>query len=230
MSRLEQYLSSNARRLCVKGDSNSLLDGFADHFGLEFGSSLEYDKLELNSFNGTGGIERIRVQPGLDLFLLDFSLAQTTLVESHNTPTEIELGFWLRGSNVRYYYDFDEGVTQPQQAFLTLIPTAYSGEVVYPANERFQGVKLSIATDVFQNWLTDQLCLPGHLERSLFARKLEFVMHQTHIVPNLMIALTQLLQHMWRGPMFKLYLEGKVLEIISLYVNQLRGHLKIPVR
>jgi AraC-like DNA-binding protein len=149
--------------------------------------------------------------------MMDFSLERPTLVRGGNAPTLIELGFWQMGHNVRYRFDFGEGITQPNQVSLASIPMPYEGESLYPCDERIMGISLSITPNVFWGWLTDQP-LPQPLQEQL-TDATQVALFQQQIPAALKLPLTQLRDVTWQGAMSQLYMEAKVMEIVALYAH-----------
>jgi len=176
-------------------------------------------QLFLPSDIGSGWVRHLMVRPGLEVTLMDFSLHRPILIRGGRAPSLIELGFWQMGHDVRYRFDFGEGITQPNQVHLSRIPMSYEGEALYPCNERIMGISLSIMPEVFRGWLTDQP-LPQPLHQQLIEAA-QVVMFQRQIPAALKLPLSQIRETTWQGAMSRLYIEAKVMEIVALYVQYL---------
>ena len=175
--------------------------------------------LQLPPSVGIGWMRHLVIRPGLEVIALDFSLKHPVIVRSTHAPTLIELGFWQAGYDVHYRSDIGEGVGQPGQAALSTIPMPYEAEVFYPANERVQGVRLSIDPVLLRAWLNSYQP-PDDLQLFIDAPS-QFVAHQRSIPSTLIEPLLQLRTTTWQGKMLHLYAESKAMEIVALYAHHL---------
>ncbi|MEM7799055.1 MAG: AraC family transcriptional regulator, partial [Chloroflexota bacterium] len=133
-----------------------------------------------------------------------------------------QLGFWEVGRGIQVRADFQSGVgvLQPNQAFLSRTPISYATESLLPKDERLQGVNVYIAPALLQSWLSDYP-LPDHMQKALFHDPSQILVHSTHITALIGHCLKQLRHITPDDPMFRLYTEGKVMEIVALYVDSM---------
>ncbi|MEM7798727.1 MAG: AraC family transcriptional regulator [Chloroflexota bacterium] len=230
MNDFERHIPSD--HVSVTRDDGDFMRGFADVFNLSLahGSAdqtsgqpstvSQQSRIDLPDDVGAGWMHHLVLRPGLELWMMDFSLNAPLLMTGRQDPTLIELGFWETGRNVRYRYDFGEGAMEPSQAFLATIPMSYLAQSLFPINERISGVRLSINPAMFQSWLTDTR-LPDNLHHALLDNPKEVVSHQQHIPMILTQPLSQLRSGKWQGAMLRLYAEAKMMEIVALYVDHL---------
>lgn len=231
MNEFTRNLPPKSERVAIAYDDDNLINALAKRFGVEFLKALalpidgatthphDDQQVFLPAEVGSGWVRHWVVRPGLDVMMMDFSLKRPTLVRGSNAPTPIELGFWQMGWDVRYRFDFGEGVIQPNQVSLASIPMPFDGESLYPRDERIMGISLSIAPDVFWGWLTDQP-LPQPLHEGL-TDPAQVAIYQRQIPAALQLPLAQLRNATWQGAMSRLYIEAKVMEIVALYANHL---------
>ncbi len=231
MNEFTHNLPPKYERVDVTNNDGSMVNALAKRFGVEFLKALalpidtasiypqDNQQLFLPDEVGSGWVRHWSVRPGLEVMMMDLSLNRPTLIRGGNAPTHIELGFWQQGRDVRYRFDFDEGISKPNQVSLARIPMPYEGESLYPRDERIMGINLSIAPEVFWGWLTDQL-LPQRLHTQL-NEATQVVMFQQQIPVVFNLPLAQLRDATWQGAMSRLYIEAKVMEIVALYVQYL---------
>ena len=221
-----------ADRISITCDDGDLMQGFAQRFNVSLSDtsgeqgdahppSLSYDRrLELPDAMGSGWMQQLVLRPGLEVRMVDFSLKQPILMKSRHDPTLIELGFWQAGRNIRYRFDFADGVTQPNQASFSTIPMPYKAEALFPKDECVRGLSLSISPTILRDWLIDTQ-LPGNLNRPLLDNPSQIIVHQQPIPAILFQPLSQLQSAAWQGAMLRLYAEAKIMEIVALYVSNL---------
>lgn len=231
MSKFTSQLPPSHSRVDVVSEGGNHINALAKRFSVEFLKALalsidsvttqprDDQQLFLPSDIGSGWVRHLMVRPGLEVTLMDFSLHRPILIRGRRAPSLIELGFWQMGHDVRYRFDFGEGITQPNQVHLSRIPMPYEGEALYPSDERIKGISLSIAPEVFWGWLTDQT-LPSALRRRL-TEATQIVMEQQSIPSMLKLPLSQIRETTWKGAMSRLYIEAKVMEIVALYAQHL---------
>jgi AraC-like DNA-binding protein len=231
ISEFTRNLPPKSERVDVAYSDDNLISALAKRFGIEFLKALALpidaatphphadQQVFLPAEIGSGWVRNWVVRSGLEVMMMDMSLKRPTLVRGNNAPTLIEIGFWQMGRNVRYRFDFGEGITQPNQVSLASIPMPYEGESLYPCDERIMGISLSIAPDIFGGWLTDHP-LPQPLHQRL-TDTAQVTMFQQQIPAALKLPLAQLRDRTWQGSMSRLYAEAKVMEIVALYAQHL---------
>lgn len=171
---------------------------------------------------GSGYGRGILLRPGLVLEVLSYRLSRIHRHSfQHGRPLPLTLIFYLEGGS---HVD-NAGLEAPQQevaghSYLHCLPgTAETEE--YPTGQHIHVVRIRISPELMP-LLSDLLDeLPADLRHAIQYPQEALLYRPSRIPPAQHQILQQILQWPYQGITRQLYLEGKVLELLALYFNQM---------
>ncbi len=180
--------------------------------------------LQLPSQTCSGWIQRWQLRPGLDLMIHDVKFREKTTIErAHsNGKTQLGLSFCLDGQ-LRGFTSTSRQAFQLQVGQASLgVMNGSTRRVEYEARQRVLLVHIHIRPDtipLFDGETTEQL--PQLLRDTIAGRDRPFYFQSSPMTPVMSATAKQLLHCPCQGVSQQLYMEGKTLELIGLYFDQL---------
>lgn len=206
--------------------SDKLLKGQSQHQNTAdwTRSSDRPEVLQLPSQTCSGSIQRWRLRPGLDLAIHDVEFQEKTAIErsSCDEKTQLGLSFCLSGQ-IRGSSCVSKQAFELQCGQVGLgVSDGSSALVEYAAKQRVSLVHLHIRPDAIS--LLDPEAtkqLPRTLTDAITRRDRPFYFQSCSMTPVMAATVQQLLHCPYQGLSQRLYIEGKTLELIGLYFDEL---------
>ncbi len=190
------------------------------------------DVLQLPSQTCSGLIQRWQLRPGLDLVIHDVEFREKTLVERScsDNKTLLGLSFCLAGQ-IRGVSSMSRQEYQLQCGQASLgVMNGSSSSVEYAARQRVLLVHIHVRPDaisLLSQEATEQLprslrdAITGRDRRSVSEAEPPFYFQSDSMTPVMAATVKQLLHCPYQGLSQQIYIEGKTLELIGLYFDQL---------
>ncbi|MEX0271504.1 helix-turn-helix transcriptional regulator [Leptolyngbyaceae cyanobacterium UHCC 1019] len=160
--------------------------------------------------------QSIQLRPGMELSTDDRVTQQDLILKSPVCQWSVGASFHLAGN---YYCDCGAYV-DPGHTVLTGSCIAPEENLEFPTGERLVSVDISIAPDLFEDLIIGQLeQLPPAL-KPIMKGVHDLTKLAGTITPSMQVTLQQILQCPYQGGFKRLYLEGKVLELMALQLMQ----------
>ncbi|NEP59284.1 MAG: helix-turn-helix transcriptional regulator [Symploca sp. SIO2G7] len=200
----------------------------AAEFQQQTGSEYQFcgceDILTLPKNLGDGRIRRVNLRDGLELFVQEHRLDEGLILEYLDTPSTyspIALKFCLSGLVSGSIEGVDTDLfTSLGNHSLLYCPPDRKSTVELTAASKICTIELAIAPEVFQTMIDERECHSLELQY-IYNLDIAAPYWQSGKTNSLMaIALQQILQCPYQGATRRLYLEGKSLELIALYLAQ----------
>ena len=199
--------------------------------------TLSYEQIKLNTWgfdevrvaNSQWGEEEYRfaqLSSGIELDLIDeqIFLDRQSLTEHDESPI-ITAKFYLNGYHSVICPSID-GIA-PEYAeigkhnYLFYLPDLEEVEQHW-AGDRWQMLRIEIDVDTVRKFITELDRVPKPLQVLLEDRNPQrFHFNVGGITPQMQIIIKQIWQHPYQGAIARMYLEGKVLELMAMQLTQL---------
>jgi len=182
------------------------------------------EAVQLPSKACSGSIQRWQLRPGLDLVIHDVEFREKTTIERGYSDdlTQLGLSFCLAGQ-IRGVSSMSQQEFQLQcgQASLGVLNSS-SSSVEYAARQRVLLVHIHFQPDAI-SLLSQEAVeqLPRSLRDAITGRDRTFYFQPNSITPVMAATVQQLLHSPYKGLSQQIYIEGKTLELIGLYFDQL---------
>lgn len=178
---------------------------------------------------GKGYKRSIKLGSGFNLLIRDYQLEAGLIeqtetysakpMQGYSSEMELEFGFHLSGSR-------RGNCLSSGQSFLQWSPQSLEeGTYEWPARQRVLKADIHLCdpcrlNDLIVGYYTQ---LPLHVRRIFEGIGKEIYFETGTITPSMQLALHQLLNCPYQGVTKELYLEGKILELIALWLDRLTG-------
>ena len=164
--------------------------------------------------------------PGLTLTITNLEKRQNHIYRIYQHPKLMPLtaSFYLKGG-CRVTND---GLDSPQeeiagQNYLYRLPLTSETEE-YKANQHLHHVHIQISPDLFKLFGTNHLNrLPLDIKRAIAGAEHSLLYRNSKTTPTMYSILRQLIDCPYEGITKQLYLQGKILELLALQLEQLTG-------
>lgn len=181
-----------------------------------------------------GKFEGYAVQPGFAIFLLDLMVNQDTEIMTEVNESRVGFSMILEGSCVRSAKD-NRGHFVEKLAHAGLnVATTYHSEkwsLRLKGGQSHKLVKLRLARQhaekLLAGWEED---LSGSLEQMLFSSELENAVFKKSLSFTLQNIGKQVVNCSLQGPIRRLFMEGKALEILAYELDEFSGHHNAETR
>ncbi len=199
---------------------------------LEKGKIISYSedfetfiKIQAEQELGVGYDRKIQLRPGLEIKISNRKVKHTIAREiQHHASMPLTLAFqlagtyrvWTEGIRDDYYYE------KSGENYLFFLPGTKEIEEI-PTGEDLQRVTIRVKPDIFRNFSSSQLDLMPTELKALISNNSQQIFYRKvgAITPTMQQALMQILSCPYQGIARQIYLESKVLELISLQLIQL---------
>ncbi|MEM8641045.1 MAG: AraC family transcriptional regulator [Cyanobacteria bacterium P01_G01_bin.54] len=177
---------------------------------------------------GQGSLRIVSLRDGLTLFISEYFLEEHLILNCVNTTLErsqIILKFFLSGRVSGSVEGFkDELLALPGSCSLIRWPEGAAGTVEFARKSQICTIELGIAPALFRTMVDEpDTPHPVELQRLLdTAQTPDWQWGQSN--PLMAIALQQILHCPYQGATRRLYLESKVLELITLHLEQFKAN------
>lgn len=169
--------------------------------------------------------------PGLSLMITNLEKRQNHIhqIYQHPQPMPLTASFYLNGS-CRVTND---SLDSPQEEvagknYLYCLPSTAETEE-YKANQPLQHIRIQISSSLLKAFgLAGFKDLPSGIERAIAGETHSRLYHASKTTPAMQSVLNQLIHCPYQGATRQLYLEGKILELLALQLNQLMGDRPHP--
>lgn len=179
---------------------------------------------------GSGYFRGIQLWAGFELLIYDSTFAEPFLIDSDFTGySQVGFGFCLAG-DVSYALAGRKGDLQvaSDQSSLSFSPD-FRGVATYAPLQRVLLVGLGVEPSLLKTFVDmDEASLPASLQRILDGSQHTLCFEPGRITPAIRVALSQLLTYPYQGATRLLYLESKSLELIALFLDQVRCRAPSP--
>lgn len=201
-------------------DSRVYYEQAQQQLGVPFHDAGRERVMQTPAWFGVGSIRTITLREGVNLVITDMCPNETMIIawRADQMSPFIELHFHLAGASFTTL-----APTRQQYALQSgHVGCGYSaspelcGQIVYPARQRLTMIEVSMqppALDTFGAPLDSLLPVPARR-----AQQAGFHMRESRMTPAMWAALYQVLHCPFSDVARQLYLEGKALELIGLYV------------
>ncbi len=171
---------------------------------------------------GTGSWGRIELRPGFDLFISDFRVKEPSVCHIKSPQPGFGFGFWLSGKT------FGSGDHSPGQLYnaqgtapLLFNPSEQSGLIRDERNSHRRSIVLAIEPDVLHFLLRGMLDkLPGEYRMFLDGATPGILGIDNKMTTEMYRIIDNLYHCPFEGPVRRLFLESKALELMALRLDQ----------
>ena len=206
-------------------DFRKLFGGFQDMGTLNAGPDGVEAHWEWPEELGQGYMDLIKIRPGLILGIAKYRLNQDIMISFEHDHPFIDLGFSLSG-DVTYRIIHEHGAADAyhyryRHGTINCLPSC-RGCGLTPSKVQMAYVRICASAGV----LKEMLCgctrhIPCPLQEILNGDTSIYYCRASVLTPLCMTVVRQILDCPYRGPLRRLFLEGKVLELISHAMAQL---------
>jgi AraC family transcriptional regulator, transcriptional activator of the genes for pyochelin and ferripyochelin receptors len=163
------------------------------------------------------------LRPGISILIEDYSLQENLVVETNQIQagTCLELGFILFGSST----DINVNIIPGQNFVLLELDTGEAGWKDWQAQERILKLDIHIEYSLFDSLILSHLeKLPANFIRIIEqANEDVYYLQISNTTPQMKTILHQILNCPYQALTKQLYLEGKVLELMALRLEELQS-------
>jgi len=181
---------------------------------------------------GDGSLRIVRLRDGLDLFVNEYLLEESLILECLGTTpgySQIGLKFYLSGllsGSIRGLNG--EMLASPGSCSVIYCPQGAAGTIGISSGSKVCNIELAIAPELLRT-MTDESDENHPVELQRLLNTVQEPYRQLGQSNHLMsIALQQILHCPYQGATRRLYLESKGLELIVLYLEQLKADQPTP--
>ncbi|MEM9274135.1 MAG: AraC family transcriptional regulator [Cyanobacteria bacterium P01_F01_bin.143] len=203
----------------------------------KYQESLSYEQIESNirgfdevlAFKCHMSEEKqlyVKLTSGIELMIFDENiLVDQNLLVDHYDYCGITSKFFLNG----YHSVICPGikgvaekyVEQGGQSYLFYLPDIEEIEQ-YWGGDRLKGIKISIELDIIRKFITDLDTVPKQVQRLIEDKKPQkFHTALGGLTSQMQQVIKQIWHHPYQGGISRIYLEGKVLELIAMQLAQM---------
>ena len=174
---------------------------------------------------GTGFICGVNLRPGLMLGIGDYKVCGNLEVSFELDSASFVLGFGVSG-NIQSTFSYEKvkrnvDILTSGQSCMSYLP-GLKGVTKYSANIPIRGVVVYIDTIVLNKIMRDQHDkAPAGMHDILQGANEKYYYYSNNTTPAMNIAVHQILHCPYRGLLRRLYLESKVLELITHKLSQI---------
>ncbi|GGA08350.1 AraC family transcriptional regulator [Paenibacillus marchantiophytorum] len=181
-------------------------------------SDSSMDRIDMLDDYGAGTVIRTKLRPGIELIVADCRFYQSQTLRFQSDVPMIELSFWLNGAseiNLSGHHLHIQN-NQCQLAFIRNL----EAEMCYDAKEPMLACEIRIAESVFRE-LVDAFGGDVNLDMNKLLGSQAVRIFQQAIPPAEEQLVRQMLTCPVAPPLRKMYLEGKALELLAIYMQRL---------
>ncbi|MEM9217730.1 MAG: helix-turn-helix transcriptional regulator [Cyanobacteria bacterium P01_F01_bin.150] len=176
------------------------------------------------SWMGNGYIRGVRLRDGLDLSMQEYVLKNDLVLSGQNVSIQESyacFAFCLSGQFKSTFPGFKSSISmRTKDASFYTVPYA-AGTLELKAEERIHLVEIAVRPSLLLNLIGDELIkLPENLRKAVQSEASHPSIHLCNISEEISQVLQKVISCPYRGKIRKVYLEGKVLELIALYFSQ----------
>ena len=171
---------------------------------------------------GHGYGRAIQLRPGLWLQVMDVQKFATHVYHiQHSDTMPMVLSFYLSGGTRVSNNSFKQTEEEiAGKSYLYCLPNTEEIEE-YPAKQRIRIVKVHILPELISTFSDRLQELPTNIKNAMECPEQASFYYRNQITPPQQHILQQLLQWPYQGITRQFYLEGKVLELLALYFDQI---------
>ncbi|NET49839.1 MAG: hypothetical protein F6K09_14220 [Merismopedia sp. SIO2A8] len=213
-------------------DFNAILEEFQQQTGADYQFHGCETQLTLPKKFGAGSLRFVRLQDGLNLYVNEHVLEENLVLECLETSSEysqIVLKFYLSGlmsGSIRGIND--EMLGLPGSCAFIHWPEGMAGAAEFVSGSKICTIDLSITPELLRAMIDESdESHPVELQRLLNSVQVPY-RQPGQTSPLMAIALQQILHCPYQGATRRLYLESKGLELIALYLDQLKAEQPSP--
>ncbi|GGF78825.1 AraC family transcriptional regulator [Paenibacillus albidus] len=184
---------------------------------LPYSSNNRYtDLITLPESIGSGMISRTRLRPGMEIIIADCRMKDVHTMQLHGNLPMVDLTFWIQG-NIEILHSGTQEQISPGLGHLTF-GLEQQLELKYAAGVPITICEIRLATALFDE-LMDELGQARYSFALILDGRENRIFHQS-ILPKVQSILQDIRSHPFAGPMRKMFLEGKTLELLALWFQQ----------
>ncbi|MEK4288776.1 helix-turn-helix transcriptional regulator [Paenibacillus sp. FSL P4-0502] len=199
--------------------SSSIHNIYNGYFDALFEAPSMRDTTERKHFaqsSTQGYVDRVITPSGIEIVDSDYRFADDRLVQVQSEAAMIELSFCLQGSGEVHVTDTSHEL-MPDSCSLQFMQD-FQAEFHYRSAEPIRLLSIGVPVTLFDSWMEDQgsshaRSLSGLLDSRAFR------MFRMPILPETNRLLVQLRDCPYHTSMRRLYVEGKALELLSVYFD-----------
>lgn len=180
---------------------------------------------------GTGKVRYTNLREGLNLLINEQFLDENlTLKFKDILPDDapIALKFCLSGHTSGCIQGISDDICLSSGGLCLVYCPEHIGKVRFAEKTQIQTVELSITPNLFKDLMGQDCSYLGELDQSLYAASHLPYWQLGKTVPAMKTALQQLFHCPYHGATRRLYMESKGLELIALYLDQLKTNQLTP--
>ncbi len=169
---------------------------------------------------GWGEIRSIQIREGITLSFFDQRSTQPFTIRTQERHNLIDIDFLVSGQ-LRFHGLSDQQFcdASPGQSCLTLSKPSLDIEI--PKDSSVYYANLHIQPSLLRNYLTDNDWIPKELSNQLTQRYPEPFNQLSHVTPSMQLVLRQIQHCPYQNSLRRLYLEGKIYELLAMRLEQL---------
>lgn len=205
---IRHFITDTSERL------HGLYHRYLEPLRLPRSSDASIDRLLLTEPFGVGSVMRMKLRPGMEVILVDCRLNAPRALQFITDTPMIELGFWLDGQ-----CEIDAGREQWQlreNACQVVFLNRARAEIGYRHEKPILFCEIRLAPFVFEQFIQELGC-DGRLSWGRIVGKQPHRVFLERMDVNGSRLVKQMLACPYEAPFRKMYIEGKVLELLSMY-------------
>lgn len=211
--------------LKLKVTLNNLLEIF-EQFQSETGMPYQLNGCEttfrLPQQLGMSLMRHWHLRDGLDLYIQNYQLTEPIVFESTNYYSMFGLSYSISGTTEMLFDRSRFGLEIRPGSCLSIQMTAAQSSVQIPAHQPICIVDIAISPNLIQTFIANEIDLFSLEIRRYLQGFDSFYWQHTATTAETTTTLNQILNCPYQGATQQLYLEGKVLELVAVQLNQLK--------
>ncbi|WP_342436865.1 AraC family transcriptional regulator [Paenibacillus sp. FSL L8-0436] len=194
---------------------------------LPYSSNDRYtDRIILPESIGSGSISRTRLRPGMEVIMADCQMKDVHTMQLHGNLPMVDLTFWIQG-NIEILHSGIQEQISPGLGHLTF-GLEQQLELKYAAGMPIAICEIRLSTALFDE-LMDELGHARYSSALILGGRENLIFHHS-ILPKVQAILQDIRSHPFTGPMRKMFLEGKALELLALWLQQTLFEDEVPAQ
>jgi len=198
-------------------------NGFHDQYSrylnvLNINSDNNQEQLMIPGSMGDGKVIHTKLRPGMELIMADCCLHGEQRLQFQSDTPSIELSFWLKGNHVVDLFGQSSLHIQDNHCQLAFHKEMHA-EMHFGADTTMRACEIRIEESVLIELLGDLELNTNWDIRKLVEQNSTRVFQQA-IGPAEQLHIYQMLNCSYQSPLKKLFLEGKALEMLAMYLQR----------
>lgn len=199
--------------------------GFVDPFsGVDAVAEQFESSWTVSEEIGCGVFRKVEFQDGFDMYSVDCRLKKAVAIKASACSSVVCMRFNLSGQNTVNVHGVNRDFTTTacRNGFYYFNHAETSGHM--PGNQHLRGASIHFDPDLFLSLIGDDAASVAGLRQLAEGKDVPFVSHSGITTPQMQTILYQIINCPYCGPMKKVFLESKALELLFFKLHQIAIH------